>query len=90
MVAFFFWKELKVDEWIEKVNKWDLYLFLEPDCPYIQDGTRLNDEERQKLSDNHKSTLLHHNVAAISISGKTWEERLEKAIETINWYFFAN
>jgi HTH-type transcriptional repressor of NAD biosynthesis genes len=36
---FLFNKGLNVDPWIEEVNQFDLYLFLEPDCEYIQDGT---------------------------------------------------
>lgn len=74
---FLFNKTLVVPEWIEKIGKSDLYFFLEPDCPYIQDGTRLNETERTRLSAHHKKVLLHSNIEFISINGN-WEERLIK------------
>lgn len=54
---FLFNKELIVADWIESANKFNLYLFLEPDCPFIQDGTRLHKASRKKLSDFHKEQL---------------------------------
>lgn len=54
---YLFHKELKVDDRVQEANKFDLYLFLEPDCTFVQDGTRLEQDEREKLSESHKQQL---------------------------------
>jgi HTH-type transcriptional repressor of NAD biosynthesis genes len=54
---YLFRQELTVDDRIEQANKFDLYLFLESDCSFVQDGTRLEQNERNKLSESHKQQL---------------------------------
>ena len=83
---YLFNKPLNVADWIEVANKADLYLFLEPDCEFVQDGTRLPDEERKKLSLFHKEQLKETGIAYFSIHGN-WNERLEKAIAITKKYF---
>jgi HTH-type transcriptional repressor of NAD biosynthesis genes len=80
------------DSWIEDANKFDLFLFLDNDAPYIQDGTRLKESERNKLRDYYleffrtsPNTLLGVNVKIIN--GVNWEERTEKSIEIIKAIF---
>ncbi|MFN8295455.1 MAG: AAA family ATPase [Chitinophagales bacterium] len=84
---FLFNKELNVDEWVDKANKFDLYLFLDKDAQYIQDGTRLNKTQRDILNDFHKKELENRNIPYELISGN-WNERLSKSIEIINRMFF--
>jgi len=43
----------KFDPWIEKVNQFDLYIYLEPTAPYIDDGTRFSKIIRDKLAYHH-------------------------------------
>ncbi len=83
---FFFQKELVVDDWVEAANKFDLYLYLEKDCPFIQDGTRLNETERNKLDDSHRDQFEKAGIHVISING-TWEERLNKSVDIIKRNF---
>lgn len=83
---YLFNKILDVPEWIEEVNEGHLYIFLEPDCEFIQDGTRLSIEERNKLSLFHKEQLKQKGIAYFSIYGN-WDERFEKAVELIKEYF---
>jgi HTH-type transcriptional regulator, transcriptional repressor of NAD biosynthesis genes len=71
---FLFQKELIVPLWIEEANKSDLYFFLESDCPFIQDGTRLEEEERNKLSLHHKKILTDLGINYVSVIGN-WDER---------------
>jgi len=80
---FLFNKELNVDPWIEEVNQFDLYLFLEPDCDYVQDGTRLAIVERNKLSDQHKRFFQTQNISFTSISGD-WETRFIESCKIID------
>lgn len=79
---FLFNEELTVEDWIENANHFDLYLFLETDCPFVQDGTRLANEERIKLSQSHKQQLKDSGVNFISISGN-WDNRFNEACKII-------
>lgn len=85
--TYLFNRELAVERWIEEANKMDLYFFLENDCPYVQDGTRLDEAARNELSLHHKNFLQQHNVPYISISGN-WEERFNKMCSIIQTNFY--
>lgn len=80
---YLFNEELVVDSWIEKVNKGDMYLFLENDAPHIQDGTRLDQLRRDELSHYHKQVLLEQQIDFISVTG-SWNERFNTSINNIN------
>jgi HTH-type transcriptional repressor of NAD biosynthesis genes len=80
---FLFDRELKVDDWIVAANRCDLYLYLDNDAPYIQDGTRLSEEDRNRLDASHKQELKKAGIPFILISGN-WEERFARAIEEVN------
>ena len=79
---FLFGKELTTSDWIEKLNQNNLYLFLETDCPFIQDGTRLDEETRNTLSLHHKQVFKNNGVTLNFISG-SWEDRFQKAVKII-------
>ncbi len=83
---FLFNKKFSVAAWIEEVNRFDLYLFLEPDCDYVQDGTRLSETERARLSDHHKAAFKNTGLSFISINGN-WEERFQQAKQIIEQRF---
>lgn len=70
---------------IAKLQQFDLWLFLEPDVDWIDDGTRVFGEEnvRQTNNDILKSLLEEAGIQTISISG-SYQERLEKAMEEVN------
>lgn len=84
---FLFGEELIVEPWIEEANKFDLYFFLEPDCEYIQDGTRLSLNDRNALSLHHKSYFEDQGNKLISIAGE-WDDRFQKMVNTIEQIFF--
>lgn len=84
---FLFNRELNVENWVEAVNKFDLYLYLEPDCEYVQDGTRLSESERNLLSIHHKKGFTQEGISFISIDGN-WEERFQKAVAIIDQLYF--
>jgi HTH-type transcriptional repressor of NAD biosynthesis genes len=60
-------------------NKADLYLYLNNDAPYVQDGTRLGEEERNQLELSHRRILRKYSIAYEEIRGN-WEERFEQAV----------
>lgn len=47
--------------WIEKANEMDLYIWLAKDAPYIDDGTRLSEAERNELEEHHWIEYEHWN-----------------------------
>ncbi|WP_370086908.1 AAA family ATPase [Ekhidna sp.] len=63
-------------------NRADLYLYLNKNVPYIQDGTRLDENERNKLDISHRDTLRHFGVEFEELTG-TYEERNQKAYELV-------
>jgi len=86
---YLFKQEIDVACWIEEANRADFYIFLEPDCPFIQDGTRLEDMERNELSLFHKVQLKQAGISYFSIYGN-WEERFEKSCIAITHHFKIN
>lgn len=71
-----------VDEVIYKRNKADLYLYLNNDVPFVQDGTRLMEDDRNALDHYHRATLKQFNIQYEEITGN-WEERFEKSVALI-------
>jgi HTH-type transcriptional regulator, transcriptional repressor of NAD biosynthesis genes len=84
---FLFREEMIIEEWIEKANRFDLYLFLETDCPYIQDGTRLSETERAQLNLSHKKAFEEAGIS-YQIIGGDWQQRFHSAVAIIDQTFF--
>jgi HTH-type transcriptional repressor of NAD biosynthesis genes len=84
---YLFNQPLVVPEWIDAANQFDLHLFLDTNCPYVQDGTRLSEAERNVLSGFHEKQLQEQGIKYVTISGG-WEERFERAKEVIRKTFF--
>lgn len=80
---FLFNEELTVPQWIEDANRLDLYLYLDIDAEFVQDGTRLNESERTLLNLSHKEELDKRGIKYRLIQGD-WDDRFEKAIRIIN------
>jgi HTH-type transcriptional regulator, transcriptional repressor of NAD biosynthesis genes len=70
---------------IAKLQQFNLWLFLEPDVKWINDGTRSFGEQEVRERNNAllKNLLKEHNISYISISGH-YQERLEKAVHHVN------
>jgi HTH-type transcriptional regulator, transcriptional repressor of NAD biosynthesis genes len=80
---FTFDKELPVNGHVYSTNKADLYLYLNNDAPYYQDGTRLNKIDRDLLDQSHRKTLADHQIKFIEITG-SWQSRFEQAVSEIS------
>lgn len=86
---FTFEKELEISTDIYNSNKADLYLYLNNDVEYLQDGTRLSEVERNLLDFSHRKVLKDRNIEIIEVKGN-WDERFEKAVEQINKLIATN
>lgn len=73
---------LQVSEEIYRINRAHIYLYLNNDVTFIQDGTRLAEEARNLLDVSHRRILNEHGIHFIEISGN-WQERFEKAVGEI-------
>lgn len=74
--------ELPVPPEVYALNRADLYLYLSPDVPFVQDGTRLSATDRLRLDASHRATLRRYTVPVVEISG-SWEVRLQQAIRQV-------
>ncbi|TVX86001.1 multifunctional transcriptional regulator/nicotinamide-nucleotide adenylyltransferase/ribosylnicotinamide kinase NadR [Paenibacillus agilis] len=77
-------KQPILDE-IIKLQQYDLWLFLEPDVKWVDDGTRSFGEQEVRENNNNllKEMLTQYGVQFVTISGN-YQERLEKAVHYVN------
>lgn len=79
-------KNKALSDAIDRLNSYDLILFLEPDVAFVQDGDRSEviRDNREKYSNQIKELMLSHGKQFVIVSG-SYEERYEKAVaEVIN------
>jgi HTH-type transcriptional repressor of NAD biosynthesis genes len=86
---FTFENELEISADIYNSNRANIYLYLNNDVEYLQDGTRLSEADRNLLDLSHRQVLADHNVEIIEVKGG-WDERFEKAVEQINTLIATN
>ncbi len=79
---FAFGQDLVVADWIEQANRADLYLYLDNDVPFIQDGTRMEKTSRDQLDLSHKVVFQKEEIDYCLIRGD-WEERFQRALKEI-------
>jgi HTH-type transcriptional regulator, transcriptional repressor of NAD biosynthesis genes len=66
---FFFGKTPAFPDKIRRANEMDYYFYLQPDAPFVQDGTRLNELERQRLNEHHLRIFNQKGIALSYITG---------------------
>ena len=79
---FVFNRPLPVEEAIYRTNKAHLYLYLNPDVDFIQDGSRLSEKDRNLLDASHRKVLWRHSIPYVEIAGN-YEERFRMAVKSI-------
>lgn len=79
-------RDLPVSPKIARLNQADLYLYLGPDAPLMQDGTRLDEDARMALDESHRNLLAELEVGYHFVSG-SWEERFVAARELVRRQF---
>lgn len=77
-----FRKQLQFAHELYEANKADLYIYLDKGVPFVQDGTRLDVEERNSLDALHRSVLKQNKVNPIFIQGD-WASRELQAIQLV-------
>ena len=83
------WSEMMIGEVpleLAGYPKSDLYLLLEPDTPWIDDGTRLyGGDERMRFHDIAAGILKDSGVRFETVGGD-WEQRFERCVEAIEQF----
>ena len=73
---------------IEKINDFDIYLFLWNDVPFVDDGSRMGEPHRSEFHQLLYETFKNKNV--YYIKGTDFEERFNKCVEIIDNYLENN
>ena len=71
-----------IDDIISKQH-FDLYLVLNVDVPWVDDGTRDFPEGREEHLNNIITKLAYRGINYVLISGNNYDERFEKALEEV-------
>lgn len=79
---FVFQKTLEINNDLYEANKADLYIYLNKEVPFVQDGTRLDEESRNRIDQSHRSVLQAHGIEPEEVAG-SWQQRLERSIMLI-------
>lgn len=78
-----FGRELPVSEDVYHTNRAHLYLYLNNDAPFYQDGTRLDNTNRDLLDRSHRKILTDHQIKFVEIAG-SWQNRFEQAVSEVS------
>jgi HTH-type transcriptional repressor of NAD biosynthesis genes len=81
---FLFGKQLAVSPELRAANKAHLYLYLDNDAPFVQDGTRLDEVQRNALNDSHRRVLDREGIEYQVLRG-TWQEKYEQAVRLVEY-----
>lgn len=81
----------KVEDWfineMNRKNKYDLYLLLNPECRAVQDGTRNFLKERWEHYEVIKKELIKQGCNFVEIGGEEWDKRFDSCVEIIRSNF---
>ena len=78
-----------VPKWIAEANQFDLYLYLDVDAPFVQDRTRLDENERLTLNESHKEELTDRGIEYHVVKGD-WENRFNQSVLIIDQLIACN
>lgn len=77
-----FGEYIDIDKSTVELHKADLYLYLNNDVPFIQNGRLMSEKTRNELDKSHRQTLKDFGVNYHEIKGN-WSQRLNTAIGLI-------
>lgn len=69
---------------IEDINKFDIYLYLWNDVPFVDDGTRMGEPRRSELNEVLYNNFKWKNV--FIITGENYEDRFNDCVRIIDKY----
>ncbi len=61
-------------------------LFINAEVPWVQDGTRMVEANRNRLDDSHRETLSKYGASITELDG-SYEERDRQAIACVEDFF---
>lgn len=67
---------------------YDLFLLLDIDTPYIEEGQRTLKNRRNEMFERFRGELEKRNISYVLING-SWEERFDKAVRAIDRVIFG-
>ena len=76
---FLFGKTLEISARVRAANRFDHYVYLAKDAPYVQDGTRLDKERRNRLDASHRWEYTLNDITPCFVTGDSWPRR-EQAV----------
>lgn len=82
-----FKQTLELPDSIYRINAPDLRLYLDTSAPFIQDGTRLTEIERNQLDHCHRQTLKSFQQDFVEITGSDWSMRTQMARHQVTELF---
>ena len=71
-----------IDE-IARLQDYDLVLYLSPDVPWVDDGTRVFGEEREEADAGLRALLAKHGVEVVEVNG-SFARRLDIAVNAVD------
>ena len=71
-----------IDE-IARLQDYDLVLYLSPDVPWVDDGTRVFGEEREEADEGLRALLAEHGVEVVEVRGD-FARRLDIAVTAVD------
>lgn len=80
---FTFGQQLELPQEIYAPSDAHRRLYLDASVPHVQDGTRLPEQQRNRLDLSHRATLRAFNQPYLEITGSQWDRRYEAATGAI-------
>jgi len=80
------WSEMMISEIPDELlefEKADLYLLLEPDVPWIDDGTRMYGGDERTRFHQIAAAILERSGVRFATVGGNWDQRFERSIQLI-------
>lgn len=87
---FVFGETLDIAQDIYEINKPHVRIFLDASVPFVQDGTRLDENDRNKLDFYHRETLNQYGQFFTEISGADWDARRRESLILVARLFDAS
>lgn len=79
---FFLKTELVVEEWVKDANQFDLYLYLNTDAPFVQDGTRMTEAGRNALDHSHRAVYETQGISLVELRG-SWDQKFRATMDAV-------
>jgi NadR type nicotinamide-nucleotide adenylyltransferase len=69
---------------LSRERTYDLYLLLNVDSPWVDDGQRFLAHRRHEFFERCRAVLEHLQRPHVTIGGASWDERFERAVAAVN------